>query len=97
MPSSAWRRRWSVPKTLAQVLEAIAEADGEVVLEGTKAFLLLLPGMEGLVEEAREQGRALALLAYLTPGGRLTPEKLLALAQAAREEAFEAPPRRPQA
>ena len=60
-----------MPKTLAQVLEAIAEADGEVVLEGTKAFLLLPPGMEGLVEEAREHGRALALLAQALEEGDL--------------------------
>jgi hypothetical protein len=85
MPSSAWRRRWSVPKTLAQVLEAIAQADGEVVLEGTKAFLLLPPGMEGLVEEAREHGRALALLALEAPRHRLTPLALMALAQALEE------------
>jgi hypothetical protein len=74
-----------VPKTLAQVLEAIAEADGEVVLEGTKAFLLLPLGMEGLVEEAREHGRALALLALEAPRRRLTPLALMALAQALEE------------
>ena len=91
-----------MPKTLVQVLEAIAEADGEVVLKGTKAFLLLPEDMEDLVEEAREHGRALAVLAQEAPGGRLTPRVLLALAQALREGGLEggepqASPRRPQA
>ena len=91
-----------MPKTLVQVLEAIAEADGEVVLKGTKAFLLLPEDMEELAEEAREHGRTLAVLAQEAPGGRLTPRVLLALAQALREGGLEggepqASPRRPQA
>ena len=59
-----------MPKTLAQVLEAIAEADGEVVLKGEKAFVLLPEEMKELAEEAREHGRTLAVLAQaLREGG----------------------------
>ncbi len=76
-----------MPKTLVQVLEAIAEADGMVVLKGKKAFLLLPEEMEELAKEAREHGRTLAVLAQEAPGGRLTPRVLLALAQALLKEA----------
>ncbi|WP_448377736.1 hypothetical protein [Fervidobacterium sp.] len=73
-----------MPKTLAQVLEAIAEAGGELVLKGEKVVLRLPEGMEDLVKEARKYKEDLAAFAREAPDQRLTPKTLLNLAQTLR-------------
>jgi len=73
-----------VPKTLAEVLAAIAEAGGEVVLKGEKVALRLPEGVEDLVQEARKYKADLAAFAREAPDQRLTPQTLLNLAQTLR-------------
>gem|GEM_PF-2125465 len=73
-----------MPKTLAEVLAAIAEAGGEVVLKGEKVALRLPEGVEDLVQEARKYKADLAAFAREAPDQRLTPQTPLNLAQTLR-------------